>query len=285
MAISSRATIMQNLAAGKGVVIPAISVAGVALTTAQNAADGFHISQFQSNSIGSTLPGTIVGFQLPPAPSTTFPLLWASSGSSVGNNGGVWIGCIYKFGTQVLTSTGDQFTHDAATFPVTRTVLGAATTAVPLIPFIRVTTATTTTAPVLTLKTAAGGAGYKNQAASSIVGTRTLTFGAAATAARTQYLFPLESNDNAVTDITAVQTNTAAVAGAADLWGLEPICPLPQHNSILGSMQDTIFSGVHAADLAPAVATSGTATSYLVLFRYSSGNDVYASWICAVANA
>ncbi len=285
MAITTRADIMKNYAAGKGVLIPAASTAGVAITATANANDGFLPLQFSTNSVGSALPGTPIGYQLPPSPSSQMYLNFFAGGSTVGNIRGVALARIYKFGTLVLTSTGDKFTHDAATFPVTRTRFGAASTAIPLIPIISLTAATATTAPHIILKTAAGGTGYVNQDGSNVVGSITLTYPAAATAIRTAHIPPLERGDSAVTDISAIQVTTAGSAGTADVWGAEILCPLGLHTSVIANYQDTTFSGLHMADLAPAVATSGTATSFLVTLHFGNTTDVWAQWIGGVLNA
>src|ERR1041385_6928167 len=52
----------------------------------------------------------------------------------------VEIGRFYQLGTLVCTSTGNQFTHDAATFPMTRTVMGQSAQPITLIPMVLVTT-------------------------------------------------------------------------------------------------------------------------------------------------
>lgn len=285
MSFTSRADIMQRLAAGKGVILPIRSTGGVAVNGTANAADGFHYGQPQANNIGSAMPGTIVGFPLPPSPTAPVNLLNFIISSSVGNLRNVCLARIYKFGTQVLTATGDQFTHDAATFPVTRTRFGAATTAIPLIPFIQTTAVMATTAAVITLKTAAGGTGYKNQAGSNVVGTRTMTYPIATTVSGSCFFPPLEVGDSAVTDIVAIQTNTACATATAVVWGMEILCSLHLNYSILASGQDTLFSGLNASDLAPAVATSGTATSQLVLFQWGATTDVWMGFAWGVLNS
>ncbi|MBY0394930.1 MAG: hypothetical protein K2X91_00460 [Thermoleophilia bacterium] len=288
MGFATRAEIMQRIAQGKAVLFPAISTAGASVNTTQNAGDAWHVGQFNSNSIGSTLPATIVGFPLPPSPSADIVPLFFTCGASAGTGGGHWLGRIYKLGTVALTGTAplDVFTHDAATFPVTRTHFGEATKPVSLIPIIRVTTAPATSAPVLQLVNTGGTTGYTDQDGNATLGTRTFTFPSATTAARSMFILPLEAGDAGVRDITSIKaTTTGTGSGAADVWGLEPICPLTLPNSVIGGAQDMLFSGLRPQDLAPAVATSGTATSHLIIFRFGGGTDVNCGWFAGVLNS
>lgn len=262
--ILSRDLKYQLEAQGKGHSFNILSSTNSGALTGAAAGSGDFTVSIKANSIGTTFPSTIGDIlQLP---SGTSPLrlqtllLNLATGSTP-----YLLAYIYQFGTQVLTATGDQFTHHAATFPVLRTQMGTSQ-AVPLLPMIQITTATTTTAAVLTMKTAAGGTGYTDQDGNNTVGTLTHTMPNIATAVNSCYFLPLEDGDRGVQNVAAIQTNTAAAAGAATIWGVEPIAFL---NATYANGQDGIFDGVFGQlrmpNLRPAVATSGTANAKLVL--------------------
>ena len=272
------------MAAGKGFCVIGSTTSGLSTTTTSNVGDGYHVCQLLANRIGSTLPATLQSFMLPPITSSQeLRLALFALANSVGNNFSGFLARVYKIGTQVLTSTGDQFTHDSATFPITQKKWGIASQPLVLLPMLVVTTATTTTAAVLTMKTAAGGAGYKNQDGSSIVGATSLTFPATATALGTSFILPVNNGDSGVTDIIAIQTVTAASAGAASVWGVAPLCSFSNLGVELNA-QDSLFSGISMVDLAPGVATSGTATSALVLFVNTGTTDAFAFVLAGALN-
>jgi hypothetical protein len=171
-------------------------------------------------------------------------------------------GNFYKLGTLNLAATGDQFTHDAATFPVLRTRLGQASQAVPLRPLVQITTACSVTAPIFILRTAAGAAGYVDEDGNSVIGTKTMTMPSVTTAVQSTYLFRLEDGDSAITDITAIEVTTASSTGAATIWGFEELGTVPAVIGSEGGYRDAVFSGLRMATMNSAVATSGTASSF-----------------------
>ena len=261
MAITTRAGIQQNIAKGWGVIQLLSGTTRVGGTTA-NAGCGFMNIGFSWNSIGTTLYTTLQSFPLPLSlPNEVFHL-WSQY---YGGLGGCGLGYLYKIGTVDLTATGNQLTHDAATFPVVRTQLNAASQPVGLIPVVLITTATATTAPVFRLRTLAGAAGYVDQDGNSIVGTKTMTMPAAATAAGSGYIIRLEDGDSAVRDITNVEVTTAGTAGAATIYGLEILSKYPTNRqNYIPATSNGLFRGIELPDLRPATATSGTVTAELV---------------------
>ena len=283
--ISSRDLKFTREAQGLGYSFPMITTGNGSNITAAAAGSGDFTVSIRPNSIGSTMPSTLI--DVIPLPSGTNPMRLSTIVGRINTTSmPLLLAYIYQFGTQVLTSTGDQFTHHAATFPVLRTQMGTSQ-AVPLIPMIQVTTATTTTAAVLTMKTAAGGTGYKDEENNNVVGTLTHTMPAAATAVNSCFLLPLEEGDRGVRDIVAIQTNTAASAGAATIWGIEPISFLNSTSvAHMDSMSDHFFNALTMPDLRPAAATSGTANAKLVLLSLTaiSGSLVFTGYATAVAD-
>lgn len=269
MAITTRAIALQDFAAGKGMFTPCKSPSG-ANVTAGAAASGYFTAQIRGNELTSTLPGTIDGWPRSPSPPNCIAL---SSLACLATNGSgaQFSGWIYKIGTVNLAATGNQLTHDAATFPVLRTRWGAASQAVPLIPLLQITTATTTTAPVLRLRTAGGAAGYVNQDGTSVIATKTMTMPAAATANGSTYIWRLEDGDVAVQDITNVEVTTAGATGAATVWGLELLHTPHTWQIYEVTNHDSLYGGLSYANLAPAVATSGTATAILTTVTLLGG--------------
>jgi hypothetical protein len=281
MALTSRADIMNNLAAGKGY-YSLNQTATTGAGTNANSTSGFISLKINFNTIGTTAPDTLVGI---PTPDSTTQSLMVQSNVGFNTSRSGWIGRLYVMGTQVLTATGDQFTHASTFTSLQRTIFGAASQAIEMFPLIYITTATTTTAAVLRLNTAAAGAGYTNQAGSNIVGTVDTTLPAAATAVDSMYLLSLTGNDSAIQDIIAIETRTAAATGAATIFGFEPIAPFISLASIATpSVFDCIFAGTQMSDLEPATPNSGTVTSYLVAVSMSTSGVAYVINNIAVTN-
>jgi hypothetical protein len=272
MAISTRQGIFQNMTKGLGAKMQFAPLFPASTTTAATGGTSgssvFNV-QLGFNQQGTTLPGTLVGFQLPPGLSTNLFTLASMGGST--NTQSLWLVYLYKIGTLVLSSTGNQFTHDAATFPVTRTLMGQATQALNLVPVLYITTATTTTAAAFILKASGGTAGYTNQSAAGVVGTKTFTLPAAATAVNSAYILRLEEGDSAIQDMTQIDITIAASAGAATVFGMELIGNITAMRQYMCTIEDALFSGFFMKDLVPAAATSGSATSYLALASFSNG--------------
>lgn len=280
MAITSRANVLQTLAEGKGVFSPCTSATGINVSSAV-AASGYFTAQLRANGLLSTMPSTLFDWPLPPAiPSTT--LLQSAGCISTAGSGGQFWGYFYKLGTLDLTATGDKFTHDAATFPVLRTIFGATSTAVPLIPLIQITTALTTTAAVFRARTVGGAAGYVNQSGTSVIGTKTMTMPSATTVAGSTFFLRLEDGDSAVTDITNIEVTTAATAGAATVWGFEMQTSTHNHAIFSVAGQDCLYGGLAANDMSPALATSGTATVLYGCLTMLAGTGVTGGFLWGV---
>lgn len=266
MAITSRADIKKNMSNGSGF-FTSLRPHSNASTTGANSSSGFLSINLFFNFLGTTAPNTLVGFQIPPSPSVS--VFHTFSNCALNNGRGTYLARLYNFGTVALNATGDKFTADASvTFPVTRTQLGASAQALGLIPILYVTTAITTTQPVITLKTVAGGTGYVNQDGNNVVGSRQMTLPLAGV--ESAFIMRLEQDDSAVQKIAAVQVNTAASAGAARLFGAELIAPIAENSSNVNFANDSAFLTPAMVDMAPASATSGTLTSYLAIIAINN---------------
>jgi len=283
MAITTRTLAMQSMAQGKGYFRPITSVVGTA-GTAGAAGSGFFSVQLRPNSIGTTLPSTLQGYAAPTCSEEMYSVFSSYALSSTSATVGNHLAIAYKIGTLNLAATGDRFTHDAATFPILRTKFGAASQAINLIPIVVITTATATTAPVFRLRTAGGAAGYVNQSGTSVIGTKTMTMPAAATAAASGYIFRLEEGDVGVEDITNIEVTTAGTAGAAEVWGVEILAAHPIVVSAVTAGQDQMFGGFSMANIKPGVATSGSVTSVLCHFMHSTTASTGTVAICGVRN-
>ena len=270
MALSTFTDIGKRMLEGK----IAISL-GISLTTTANtaaaAASGISSLALAGNTIGSTYPGTLAGFQQPPAMSGDYINV---ATIQVNPNSSRLSGFVrvYLAGTLNLTATGDQFTHNAATFPLLRTIYGAASQPVALIPILQLTTATSVTAPAFQIQTNAGGAGYVNQNGTSVIGTKTFTFPAAATATGSCFFLRLNDGDYAARDITQIKVTTASSTGAANIWLMEHIGDAQSTLGAISYYDPIMDGGLRAATLTPAVATSGTASSSLLLSNANSAS-------------
>ncbi len=280
MAINTRNDVFTQRAKGYGFHTPLISSALNPATSATNGS-GFFTARIAVNLVGTTLPSTIQDFPLPT--SLANPLMTAL-GVLGANINAYWLARIYKIGTLVLSATGNQFTHDAATFPVTRTQLGQASQPVTLLPYLLLTAATATTAPQFQLKTNAGGAGYVNQDGTSVVGTNTFTFPASATLNGSGFIIPVEQGDSGLQDITQINVSVAGTAGTAAIYGLELLMPLGMpSNDPMAAVCDPLTGGLGLVDLKPAVATTGTVTTNLVIFtNTTASNSGVCGWVHGV---
>lgn len=270
MAIAGLKDVITNIAKGNCQSIPTVS--GTSGTgTAAAAASGFFSLITNGNSIGATWPGTLptLAGDLGANPAQSMFMV-NSFGVVSGSSRLTWLARFYKLGVLDLTLTGDKFTHDAATFPVLRTEMGQASQPIDLIPIIVLTTATLTTAPEFILKKADGSAGYKNQSGTNVVGTLTHTLPAAATAVGSGFMLKLENGDSAVRDVMNIQVTTLGATGAADVWGMEYIAPMPSIQGSQAGLFDGVCGGLLMGDTKPAVATSGTATQFLGLIGFSN---------------
>lgn len=230
---------------------------------------GFFTGHLTNNIIGTTFPTTIEGFAIPTVTRLRLVMLqMGAAGTST-----MYLGQIYKLGTLNLAATGDQFTHDAATFPITRTQLGVATQPLTLLLLLQISVATTTTAPAFILKTNAGGTGYVDQDGNNVVGTKTHTMVSATMGVGSTYMLRLEDGDSGIRDISAIEITTAAAVGEAYIWGIELLAPASIINGSLATTNDSLFSGLAPMNIGPGSATSGTATSYLTVYRSGAVGD------------
>ena len=280
MAITNRSDII-NKSATKGIRTHLLTAAPGSNTAANAAAGHFRLT-LNANGIGTTYPGTLQTLPLPNPGSEL--LLTQATGTQSAAAAVCFLARFYLMGTLNLAATGDQFTHDAATFPVTRTKFGAATKPVSLIPVIYITTATTTTAPVIRMRTAAGGTGYVDQDGNNVVGASTTTMPAAATAVQSGFIIRMEPGDSGVQDIVQIEVTTAGSAGAASIYGMEFLAPLSSPFSGSWIEYNPVFGGVALRDLKPAAATSGTATTFLGVVEFGNNSTVKHISICAVEN-
>lgn len=230
---------------------------GIALTnpavTAAGATSGFFTLGFSGNTIGTTFPNTFGEFAIPTG--ITGDLINLASFTNLSSNirGSAYLR-LYKVGTVSLTATGNQFTHDTATFPLLRSEFGVSNKAQALWPIIQVTTALTTTAAIFTFD-------YTDQDGNATTGTRTFTFPSATTAVSSAFFLPLEHGDWACRDISAINITTASATGAATIWLAEEI--EPSTNVFNGPISSDYFFGygLKNANQTPAVATTGTVTT------------------------
>jgi hypothetical protein len=272
MAIQSHQDILKNMGMGRCGVLEVKTLTTTTITGA-GSTSGLITSTMVANAIGTTYPGTLVSFPLGNLTSDHWVRL---STRLVTSTRAGWLANFYKIGTLVITATGDQFTHEAATFPILKTVLGQASQPLSLIPIVRVTTALTTTAAAFRLQTSGGAAGYTDQDGNSTVGDVTFTFPSATTAINSCYVLRLNSGDSAVRDISNIRIDTASAVGAADIWGVELIAPLlSQFTAAEEVVSDTIYGGMSLWPAQCGVATSGTATTFTGI--YSTGATSAAS--------
>lgn len=273
-ALTNRTDILTKKARGFGLYLPFEDATGGS-PTAGTANSGFFTITLYFNLVGTTVPTTLVGNQIAPGPTASiFSTGQLASCQSAGNEG--FFAIAYKIGTVDLANAAatpyDGFTHDAGfTGPLKRTVYGAASKAITLIPMVYLTTATATTAPAFIMKTTAGGAGYVNQAGSNVIGTKTFTFPAATTVIDSCFVMRPENGDTGVQDITQLSVTVKGTTGAATIFGVEFIGPQSALNIGTGSYHDMVFGGLNMTDIVPAVPTTGTVTSYLISFNMNGG--------------
>lgn len=273
MAFTSRNTMLQKRAE-RGISMPLVPVATASGTAAAQNSGGVNVS-ITANNIGSTLPSTVQSFLLPAGlPNELFGNCLTGTASSV-NSRVVWLSYFYLMGTVDLANAAatpyNGFTHSAGwSGTLQRTIMGA-TTDILLIPTILITTGTATTAPVFELNTVAGGAGYVDESGNNVIGNVAFTCPAAATASGSMFVLRLNDGDSAIKNMTQMKVTTKGTAGAANVYGVEPLIPCFIDNSY-GGAGDAVFGGLRMHDLKPAVPSSGTVTSRLGLFAIGSNS-------------
>jgi len=266
MPITSRADVFKRIAKGLGHFMPMYTLAGAAVTGGAPSSGYFNVQPLGWTQ-GTTYPNTIQSFPLPAGLPDTRMFYQTSYATSI--NVIPYLAYLYRFGTLNLAALGNQFTHDAVTFPVRRTRFGVADQPVTLTPFIYVTTATATTAPTFYLRTDALGAGYVNQDGVSKVGDRLFTMPAVATAIQSGYLALLNTGDSGVHDIIQIDVEAAGTAGAATVYGIEFLSLIGGHvDWPMG--HDGLHAGLELPDIRPAVPVSGSVDARLVGVYFSS---------------
>lgn len=272
-AITTRNGAYGRLAEGKGGVLTYLS-GGLASSTGATAGSGGINVKPMFNSVGTTYPTTLVSL---PKPNATECHLVYSTISNVASSAQTatcyWLGYFYKLGTVNLAATGNQFTEDTAVGPYLRTVMGQASSPITLLPIIFMTTATTTTAPQLYLRNATGpGNGYYDQDGNYTTGDQLFTFPSATTSNATSLVPMMNAGDSGVRRITHIDVTVAAAAGAATIFGFEPMTafqtlPYFGQNDAVDTLHNLDFP-----EIGPASPTSGTATSYLGLMAIGASS-------------
>lgn len=270
---TNRNDLMIKFAQGKGYFYQAKPTTTGSLTTS-NANSGAFTVGSQFNTLGTTTPGTLVGFPTPTGPSADISILMSGFSADVNAARGAYLAYFYKMGTINLAATGNQFTPDAATFPITRTQFGAATKPLTLLPLLYTTAALTVTAAAFQLQTSGGAAGYTNQSGSAVIGAKTFTYPSASATATSGFFLRLEDGDSGVQAINQVNVTTASTTGTATIYGIELIAPMGCLHLSMVSMYDGAFGGIGLQSLTPGIATSGTATSMLGSIILSSTGSV-----------
>jgi hypothetical protein len=257
MPISSRAGVMNNLAAGKGSWLHMQGVGSGSFTGAA-ALSGNVSASLSLNAIGTTVWTTRKGF--PINTETTGPQrLVHFVGQNTRANTSL-LARFYQMGTATFTTTvGDRFTPDAATFPVLDTRLGVASTAVPLFPVMLVTTATATTAPQFTMN-------YTDQDGNAST-TKNFTFPAAVTAVGSCFILPMAEGDTSIRTVTSITCTVAGTAGTVAILGMEilagAVCNLAGANTQFRNA--VIDPSLTQVDEHPS--TAGTFTSFLSVLQ------------------
>lgn len=271
--VASLDDIYKQQARGKYLMRVGTTTANAAVTSATSTS-GFISLSLTGNSIGTTIGSTFGEFLIPAGITGDLWTMASLSGYSASLRGWMFAR-IYKVGTVNLTGTGNQFTHDAATFPLLRTEFGVSNKPQALWPIIQVTTTLATTAPQFTMN-------YVNEDGTSVTGTRTFIFPGAAVAAGAAYFLPLEQGDWACRDVSAITiaAGTNATAGAATVWLMEQL--EPSYNAFAGALSNDFISGhgLLVANQTPAVATSGTVatnTMFTIFGTSSTGGGIAAN--------
>ena len=277
MPITTVNDIYRNIAIGKGF-SSNFSTASAGTTTGAAAASGHMSFRLNFNFIGTTLPTTLVGFQLTPSPPSSLLHIVSHLSMDQTTGSGACLVMMYLIGTLNLAATGDQFTHDSTWTELGRTQFGVANQPLTLFPMLYVTDATDTTAPIFRLRTNAGASGYVNQNGTGVIGTKSFTFPSTTTTINSAFMLLLEDGDSGVRDITNVLIDTATSAtSTATLFGVEFISWLPGTKGLSSyTIDDVLFGGLAMMNLLPAVPNSGTVTSYLgimIVGTVTSGVD------------
>ncbi len=225
--------------------------------TAAVAASGFFTNSLNPNVLGTTLPTTLVGFQLPPS-TNDLRLTFVETAHSATD--AFWLARFYRIGTCTLTATGNRLTHDGTFTRLRRTVFGTANTAINMIPLMYLTAATSANLLNYTMT-------YVDQDGNTGITSPNNTAPAAATNAQGLYNIMMDTSDYAVLDITAITVSGSAPAtGTCDIYGAELLAPI---NSVITGTQgytDLTFSNLSLSQLQPASPDAGSVTSFLTIY-------------------
>lgn len=254
-AITTRGEIIDRQLQGRGVNIPFVTTANGTLTAAA-AASGFFSNSLHFNLIGTTLPTTLVGLQLPPG---TQDLRCVNLKAALPAAKSGWLGWLYQFGTLNFASTGNGFTHDSTFTELRRTQFGEASKPITMIPLIYIQqNVVAGTAPAMSFS-------YADQDGNATTGSVTLTFPSTNTAVQSCFNLMLNDEDCAVQDVTAFNITQGAGSSpaTAKIFGFEHIATV--HSTVLGelSYDDQVYSPTLLKSLRPAAPNSGSVTSYL----------------------
>lgn len=263
MGITTRNQAFQNRAKGLGVRFPIFSTGTTGTLAA--AGSGFINGCLLFNAIGSTTPVTLVGFPFPSGLSNELYPSYKHYQNGIAGGRSVYQCILYKLGTLDLANAAatpyDGFTHNANfTGPITRTICGQSTN-VQMVPVFYLTVITATSAPAFILQATTGpGNGYKNQANSNVIGTKTFTLPSATTAAASTYILRLEDGDSAITDMTQISVTTKSTGtAAATIFGAEFLMCSTSDTGISG-ISDPMFGGLCMSDMNVGTPTTGTLT-------------------------
>lgn len=261
MPVANITDVRRRIAQGKGAYIPLITLGNGSLTTA-TATSGHFTNSLNVNSIGSTYPTTLTGFDALFNESSVLAAQLLGSSSAIEHG---MFGIFYQIGT--FSISGASFTHSGTFTRLRRTVFGQANTAIPYIPVYYVTTAVSgaSSAPTFTFT-------YVDQDGNTGETSITNTLPATAVNAQSCYNMMPKTSDSAVLDITAMSiTANGASAGACTIYGFEPLATQITYATTELCNHDTIYGGLKLPDLQPASPDSGSVTSFLG-WLYPSNN-------------
>jgi len=278
--VATTADILRQQAAGKYVMRSVVQSTTTNHTTA-TATCGFMNFQFTGNALGTTFPNTIQSINGPASVASEWMFLNMTSGSTIARHGGV--GRIYRLGTCTFTALGEAFTPDAITLPLIRTEMGAASRPQSFIPIIQVTGTTGGTPVQFQIRNAGSTAGYVNQAGTTVVGNKTFIFPTATTAINSTYFLPLNNGDSSCRSITNIACTVAGTNAFATIWLLEDLGIGQGLVAGAGLTEHLYGSGLRATQCAPAVATSGSATTSLVGYNITNSFSAIGSTLLSLS--
>jgi hypothetical protein len=163
-----------------------------------------------------------------------------------------------------LASAGDR-TVDSAALP-TRSSGGDGVEA-----WVEVTTATSGTAPVLSMSS------YTNELGTTGQNSGTVSFPAAATVLRSMVKFPLQVGDKGVRKCTTVNVATAGTTGDVNFILLKPIAFLPMYANG-SSVRSSLFEFMNIREL-----KDGASLSFAFLCNATTAPNLYGDVVISYA--